>query len=735
MTHSKTAWPGFGLAKTRILIACLFLLPSASMAALAEPTINSILVNRSNILVKVTAPIGVRKVMLESRSRAEGSVWSPRAVHRFDAAVTSATELSFEVANAEQLEVIRVRADDAESFSAQFFSGQSAFTESVVEIAANDGTTTGSSTTSGGTSTGTTSGATTGPVPAPGPSASNMWKVDGDTLYYFNQNRGLQIIDLANPAALSLRASYPLAGRGDQMHVLSNGTVLLLAQPPCSSPGFEQTKVIALNTAVSPIAKLSEQTLDGYIAHTSVLGNYLYTVSTIYRPGPTTNATGQVWEQTIEINSFDLSNPAAPVRRATLSETGPAGVVSISDRFLFLAFYGRPGAPGPDLQIYDLAGADGAVRRCANIPLSGYIRDPDKIRFQDGVLTLVHQRMVIDNAWTAHTESKLVNYSLANPDSPALLGELDLPTAKEFTASRFDGNRFYVETFREDYTSPVVIVDLSNPAQPRLAGEVAMPGWITILHPLVNRLLAVGIDNTAGQKVVVALFDVTDPAVASLRSRASMGEGTNYSYSAALYDPDAWTILPRQNLIFAPWSGRPGPDGTAGLLDIIDFESFNLNTRSTVTAGYDPRRSVLHRGHLITVSSGELFSFDLSDHSNPVVKSKLSLAWPVDKVLLVGDHLLEIETGVRTTAPHFDNHRVSLRVARADAPDTALTTQTFDPLLPIAGGRNQRWKTLSRPNSRRDLDQHRNRHLCFEHLGSERSPDVAKNFRTTTQHP
>jgi hypothetical protein len=323
----------------------------------------------------------------------------------------------------------------------------------------------------------------------------------------------------------------------------------------------------------------------------------------------------------------------------------------VGGQFLFLAVVGRSGATGHDLQIYDLGGADGAIRRSGVIRLPGYIRDPDKIRYQNGILSFVHQRMVFETPWTGYTEARLVNYSLANPDLPLMVGELDLPTAKEYTASRFEGNRFYVETFREENTNPIVIVDLANPAQPRLAGEVAMPGWITSLHPLGNRLVAVGIDNTAGQKVVVALFDVTNPAAASFRSRVAMGGESNLSYSAALYDPDAWTILPDANLIVAPWAGAPEPAGTPGLLEIIDFENLNLSPRSTISAGFDPRRSLLHRGHLIAISSGELFSFELSNRSNPVLKSKLSLAWPVDKVLVAGDHLLEIETGVRTSAP------------------------------------------------------------------------------------
>ena len=39
---------------------------------------------------------------------------------------------------------------------------------------------------------------------------SDIWKIDGDTMYFFNQNRGLQVIDVSNPDLPVLTGTYDL---------------------------------------------------------------------------------------------------------------------------------------------------------------------------------------------------------------------------------------------------------------------------------------------------------------------------------------------------------------------------------------------------------------------------------------------------------------------------------------------------------------------------------------------
>src|SRR5438045_9705878 len=100
-------------------------------AAMADPAsgpqITSVSIEGTNIVVKVSAPAGLRKITIETRSRLEAATWAPKALRRFDSATTTAQELTFTLSRSANLEVLRVRGDDTEALPAQFFKGTNQF--------------------------------------------------------------------------------------------------------------------------------------------------------------------------------------------------------------------------------------------------------------------------------------------------------------------------------------------------------------------------------------------------------------------------------------------------------------------------------------------------------------------------------------------------------------------------------------------------------------------------------
>ncbi len=83
----------------------------------------------------------------------------------------------------------------------------------------------------------------------------------------------------------------------------------------------------------------------------------------------------------------------------------------------------------------------------------------------------------------------------------------DLGRTERIYAVRFVGDRGYVVTFRE--TDPFYVLDLSDPAQPVLRGELKIPGFSSYLHPLARHvILGVGRE---GNNVKLSVFDVSNP--------------------------------------------------------------------------------------------------------------------------------------------------------------------------------------------------------------------------------
>ncbi len=79
---------------------------------------------------------------------------------------------------------------------------------------------------------------------------------------------------------------------------------------------------------------------------------------------------------------------------------------------------------------------------------------------------------------------------------------------------RFVGSLGYVVTFRQ--IDPLYTIDLIDPANPKVAGELKLLGYSAYLHPVgPGRLLGIGQDATAQGQTLgtkISLFDVTDPS-------------------------------------------------------------------------------------------------------------------------------------------------------------------------------------------------------------------------------
>jgi len=101
---------------------------------------------------------------------------------------------------------------------------------------------------------------------------------------------------------------------------------------------------------------------------------------------------------------------------------------------------------------------------------------------------------------------------------------------------RFLGDTAYAVTFER--IDPLYAIDLSNPADPFIAGELEVTGFSDFLHPVTDDLL-LGLGSGANGGVKLELFDVSD--ITQPLSRGSATIGGLGSYSEARYDRHAFT--------------------------------------------------------------------------------------------------------------------------------------------------------------------------------------------------
>lgn len=140
-----------------------------------------------------------------------------------------------------------------------------------------------------------------------------------------------------------------------------------------------------------------------------------------------------------------------------------------------------------------------------------------------------------------------------------------LAKGEKMYSSRFIGNKAYLVTYRT--VDPLYVIDLSNPTNPTVLGELKIPGYSTYLHPYdENHLIGIGmetkekVNRDSYGKVIsttasivgmkMALFDVSD--VSNPIQISSTVIGDSRATSAILTNHKALLFSKEKELIAIP---------------------------------------------------------------------------------------------------------------------------------------------------------------------------------------
>ena len=137
-----------------------------------------------------------------------------------------------------------------------------------------------------------------------------------------------------------------------------------------------------------------------------------------------------------------------------------------------------------------------------------------------------------------------------------------LGRGEQIYAVRFMGDVGYVVTFRQ--VDPLYTIDLSDPANPTMVGELKIPGFSSYLHPIDEGLL-LGIGQDATEEgfttgTQVSVFDVSDLANPQRLHQWTLTNGDDdesYAYSEVEYDHRAFLHWPATGTTMLPvtrWS-------------------------------------------------------------------------------------------------------------------------------------------------------------------------------------
>lgn len=196
----------------------------------------------------------------------------------------------------------------------------------------------------------------------------------------------------------------------------------------------------------------------------------------------------------------------------------------------------------------------------------------------------------------------------------------DLGVDEQIYAVRFIGETGYVVTFRQ--TDPLYTIDLSDPANPVVTGELKITGYSGYLHPVgPDRLLGVGQEATAeGQTtgLQVSLFDTAAAEATVLHQYHREGAD-----SAVQYDPHAFLYWEDASIAALPVSDWD-MEYQSGVL-VLDVGADALTEAAWIdhsAADVDPyntqiMRTIVIGDQLWTLSNAGLQSNDLGGDYAP----------------------------------------------------------------------------------------------------------------------
>ena len=177
------------------------------------------------------------------------------------------------------------------------------------------------------------------------------------------------------------------------------------------------------------------------------------------------------------------------------------------------------------------------------------------------------------------------------------LGMVDqIAKTEDIRSVRFDQDRGFIVTFKK--TDPLFALDLYDPKNPRIEGELKIPGFSTYMHLMDrNHLLTVGFDAADQgsfayfQGIQLQIFDVTDLAAPSLLHKIVIG--TRGTSSDATADHMAFNYFAPKKILALPMAICEGGTSSGLFGSQMSFSGL-IVWNTSVESGFSERGRVSH---------------------------------------------------------------------------------------------------------------------------------------------
>lgn len=501
---------------------------------------------------------------------------------------------------------------------------------------------------------------------------TDLYRLDGNRLYYLNGYRGLMVFDVSDVDHPKLLGRSAIYGSPVEM-VVHNGIAIVVVADWYGAledgTPFHGSIVRGLDaTDPTNIKLLGEARLGGWVRDTRVVGDVLYAVSEDYgwvygwgvaggvavaTPGSTTGGAPQ---ETVIVSSVSFADNV--IQAVGHQEfPGYTGIFNVTPNSILLAHDPGNNLAQTELLYLDISDPAGRIVQRGKITVDGRAQGwgADNGRwnldFADG--KTAH---VIGCAGASYCDGQsgyvLDTVDFSNPDAPALVSKLAIPSTGWSVAARFDTNRLYLSPYGYSTdaggNTPFEVYDLTDPAASRLAGTAQIPGTVwNILPAPQQRIFALGSDwngsNGSGEAVSLKYLDVTNPAAPQLLGTSTFGQGWAWTPAAGTFK--AFTMDAAKGLVVLPFSGWSYEAQTYNNgLQLIEFTPTTERTAGAAKTRGWVERGIFVGNRLVSLSDLALSVIDYTNHDAPAVVTELTLARNVVSAMPGGATIAEVSS-------------------------------------------------------------------------------------------
>ncbi|UCH89004.1 MAG: beta-propeller domain-containing protein [Thermoplasmata archaeon] len=491
---------------------------------------------------------------------------------------------------------------------------------------------------------------------------ADLVKVIDNTMYILNSYRGLITIDITDPADAHIEGECSVIGYPKDMYVVDFLAIITVQTnynfwykywaledtaedtTSSSSEGTIGTIIYIVNVddpSDPKIVKIVE--LEGFPAESRRVGHVIYQATNTYD-----------WyyyeEDTSEtiVTSINFGDPDKVGEVGQERFKGSSNQVHASSTAFYVAqpkweYDDNEWIPWNDYEYYtdvtylDITDPDGAIEKKDTFRSPGYLEDKYQMDEYDDMFRMV------THFWNGIGESKLYIFDISDPDDIDQMGSLLIDDAGSLMATRFAGERAYTIHLPRA-VDPLDVLDLSDPYNPELCDVFEMPGWVTHMEVRDMQIIALGVDDSEGQRnVAVSLFDVSDPYNAEMQDRERLGG--DYATSTANWEPKALTIDDTHNLVIVPFNSYSRTDYKSiyGVqLVHFDLDKGELTLKGSAESDYSIDRTRVKDDYVLATSFKTLQVIDIEDQEDPEVVKVIELCVNVNDVVPVGDYYIQV---------------------------------------------------------------------------------------------